>query len=482
MKLQNLTVIFIIIILPIILLTSLYISTGIKTITYQALYDDSLLNATRDAVYAFEQNSINNKYSNNAETKRSIIKSSVKMFQTSLATGCNISTYDSKEIDTYIPALVFGMYDGFYMYAPTLKEKEIDGRMVNVYEKDLKSYVYYSETLDDDTVIRYSLDNYVSVTTQIGSNYVIKEGYLIVIDTDNGVHKDGSNITYKKHIIDSENIDANGDGITELNEDARKYYEEAKEFTEWFLNVAKMHDKKKNGVKATYLEINSRNDPENPESAFVMHKQKVIREKMQAVLNSTITAYSNRTWGTNYKMPKLSEKDWEMIYNNISMISFFQGKQIGFTKYNGYCVLNSTNNKEYVNPNLMYFSDEQGKDGWYHDIRCTSDEFKNASELIGYRIGSFEHRKEIEEKIEEDPPGSGNKILRQEINYVYDHKELACYYCINGNEKINSEKSVYEYIHGTTGNVGKDYADDKVKKAYWTSLARERYNTTKLTK
>ena len=65
MKLQNLTVIFIIIILPIILIMSLYINTGLKTIKYQTLYDDGLLTATHDAIYAFEINTNNDEYSAN---------------------------------------------------------------------------------------------------------------------------------------------------------------------------------------------------------------------------------------------------------------------------------------------------------------------------------------------------------------------------------------------------------------------------------
>ena len=124
MKLQNLTVIFIIIIIPVILLLSLYISTGIKTIKYQSLYDDGLLTATHDAIYAFELNTTNIVYSNNAETKRNILKSSVKMFEKSLCNTCNISAYNIDEIERYIPAIVFGMYDGFYMYAPSYNPEE----------------------------------------------------------------------------------------------------------------------------------------------------------------------------------------------------------------------------------------------------------------------------------------------------------------------------------------------------------------------
>lgn len=431
MKLQNLTVIFIIIILPIILMVSLYINTGIKTIKYQALYDTALLNATHDAIYAFEQNTANNKYSDNAETKRSIIKSSVKMFETSLANAAGISAYSSDEIEEYIPAIVFGMYDGFYVYAPSYNTQK------GKYEHGLKNYVYYSETLDDGTIIRYSLDNYVSVTIKKDSGeYEIREGYLIDLSD---LDISGDTVTYKGLTIQDETIN----GVS--NSDAKNYYKKAEAFTKWFLNDVGM------GSKATYLNIGSSNDPEDENSAFVKNKRKIIKEKLEGVLNSTITAYSNRTWGQNYKMPKLSEEDWEKIYNNISVTTFFQGKRIGLTKYNGYCVLNSTNSSEYVNPNLMYFIDNTG---YYHDIRCD----QCGDTLTGYKIGSFGNKKVTD--------SDGN------VFYQYEHNELACYSCINGN--INTTKSVYSYIEDTT-------TDDGIKKAYWTSLARERYNTAKLT-
>lgn len=422
MKLQNLTVIFIIIIIPIILLVSLYITTGLRTIKYQSMYDEGLLNATHDAIYAFELNTAKNEYSSNAETKRNILKSSVKMFERSLANTCNISTYNTDAIEEYIPAIVFGMHDGFYMYAPSYLKS------TGKYEHNLKNYVYYSEELDNKgTVIMYSLDNYVTVSGYFNGKYQIKEGYLIDL---NGSTADGSK--YKGITIDSNDTSA------------IKYYKEAYYFTEWFnTNI---------GSKYDYLRINSNNNPEDENSAFVQHKREIIKNKIEEVLNSSITAYSKRIWGQNYKMPKLSEEDWQKIYSNISMITFFQGKSIGLTKYNGYCVLNSTNSNEYVDSDLMYFVDEDKNT--YHDIRCTEE--KEA--LKGYKIGDF---KKI---IVEDVDDEGNVTK----NYEYRHKELACYECINGS--LNTSESIKEFIKN---------ADEEIKTAYWTSLARERYNTPK---
>lgn len=457
MKLQNFTVIFVIILIPIILLMSMYITNGIKTIKYQSLYDAGLLNATHDAIYAFEQNTSNDEFSGNPEIKRDILKSSVKMFEKSLSNACNVSSYSTDEIEEYIPAIVFGMYDGFYMYAPSYNS--ITGK----YEHSLKNYVYYSETLEgkgkdgSDVVITYSLDNYITVAGNFGHGYEIKKGYLMQINSSNINQSTGNE--YAGITIKEENIKG------EANSDGKKYYTMAFQFTHWFLEDSDLADVVIDGVKP--FEISSTNDPENENSAFVKHKRKIIKEKIEGVLNSTITAYSERTWGQVYKMPKLLEEDLEKIYSNISMLTFFQGKSIGLTKYNGYCVANSTNSKEYVNPNLMYFTD--GRE--YHDIRC--DKCESVSNLNGYRIGAFE-KKKVEEL-----DASGNIVYedgRVKYKYIYDHNELACYNCINGT--LNTSTTVYEYVKPK--NDGSD-GTNNIKTAYWTSLGRERYDPNKIT-
>lgn len=454
MKLQNLTVIFIIIIIPVILLVSLYISTGLKTLKYQSLYDSGLLTATHSAISAFELNTTNDAYSDNAETKRNILKSSVKMFEKSLANTCNISAYNADEIEEYIPAIVFGMYDGFYMYAPSLNSK------TGKYEHSLKNYVYYSETLDNGTVITYSLDNYVTVSGDFDNGYEKREGYLMDL-TDST--EDGKK--YKGIFIDN-------------NDDAINYYKKAWVFTKWFNEKIGNNIKDDNNKK--YLYIDSNNDPEDEKSPFVQHKREIMKKKIESVLNSSITAYSERTLRNVYKMPKLSEEDWQKIYSNISMIAFFQGKNIGLTKYNGYCVLNSTNSNEYVNSNLMYFIDgNDDTNHYYHDIRCS--EISSSSTLTGYKIGDFQKIK-LEKALNDNGTPKTNeegKILYDDGSeegttsaYKYNHNALACYECING--PLNIYTPIYNYIKPADGT-----ADESIKTAYWTSLARERYEKYK---
>ena len=58
MKLQNLSVIFIVIIIPIILIVSYYISLQVDTINMQTAYNTKLLESTKEAIEAFEINTV----------------------------------------------------------------------------------------------------------------------------------------------------------------------------------------------------------------------------------------------------------------------------------------------------------------------------------------------------------------------------------------------------------------------------------------
>lgn len=432
MKLQNLTVIFIIIILPIILVLSSYIGYEIKTINKQNMYNSGLISATHDAIFSFEMNTKNDAYSNNSEKKRENIKAAVKTFENSLSTTCNLGLYNNEAIEEYIPAIVFGLYDGFYMYAPSELIKE-DG--TKEYKHNLRNYVYYSEEIKDDSkkvdlVVRYSLDNYVAVSGTIEGINVTRAGYLTKWKDIQWVNDD--EYTYK--------------GMSVNNSDAMQYYKDSWDFTWWFLNEAKLGD-----INSDLDVSKEDNDPEDENSAFVQHKRKIMKEKIESILNSSITAYAKKS-GNKYKMPKFSEEDWEKIYTNISVISFVQGMNLGFKNYNNYCILNSTNSQEYVNPNLMYFTDGNGE---YHDIRC--EKIKEATTIEGYKIGDFEGIKQ------ENEDGT--------TSYKYNHDETACYECINGS--INSDKSIYEYVRDSATDIN-------VKKSYFTALAKERHNTTKL--
>lgn len=56
MKIQNLAIIFVIIILPIMVMLTVYISRQTDTLETQESYDSKILTASKDAIKAFELN------------------------------------------------------------------------------------------------------------------------------------------------------------------------------------------------------------------------------------------------------------------------------------------------------------------------------------------------------------------------------------------------------------------------------------------
>lgn len=121
MKLQNMAVIFIIIIMPIILVVSYYISMQVDTINMQTAYNTKLLESTKEAIEAFEINTVewNEAYSETADSKRRDIMASINTFTTSFANSIGVGGASKETILSYIPAIAYTLYDGYYIYSPT---------------------------------------------------------------------------------------------------------------------------------------------------------------------------------------------------------------------------------------------------------------------------------------------------------------------------------------------------------------------------
>lgn len=198
MKLQHLAVIFVIIIIPVSLVMSAYIHSQIDTITLQTRYTDSLNTATSDALKAFQINSINNKYSSLSDSKIRDIEASINTFYNSL--GASMEQYVSSKIDlkTFIPAILFTLYDGYYIYSSynnvyqtvgTGEEQRVQIQNSNQYQDGLRPYIYYScqyKLSNGETVIvNYTLDNAITVYGRLDfdgdgiKEYGTKSGYLV---------------------------------------------------------------------------------------------------------------------------------------------------------------------------------------------------------------------------------------------------------------------------------------------------------------
>lgn len=226
MKLPNMALIFAIIIIPISLIFSTYVGYQVSTVSKQTTYDTRLITATRDAIEALELNTFGDPTKDNATSTRRNIQASVNTFVNSFSSNFNISGYDNSDVLIYVPALLFTMYDGYYIYAPTTENQEdADGYSYNKHV--LKPYIYYSaryknddEGKEYDVVINYSLDNYITITGQVDGETVAKSGYLIdttkcEVDADGNVVKyaDVSLVTetlYETLSFYEEDFDMNG--------------------------------------------------------------------------------------------------------------------------------------------------------------------------------------------------------------------------------------------------------------------------------
>ena len=176
MKLQHLAIIFIVIILPISMVITTYIQTQIDTIKLQSLYSTKLSTATYDAIKAFQLNTLNNKYSSLSDSKIRDIEASISTFYNSLGSELGASGYNKESLQQFIPAIVYTMYDGYYIYGKYYNYE------ANQYQFGLKPYIYYScryKNNLDDFVVNYTLDNNITIYGKVNGEYVTKTGALI---------------------------------------------------------------------------------------------------------------------------------------------------------------------------------------------------------------------------------------------------------------------------------------------------------------
>ena len=122
MKIQNMAIIFLIIIIPLILVLSYYLHLQQKTLELQAAYDTKLADATKEGIKAFEVNTVDWSEwvsKKNNITKRNNANAVVNTFVSSLANQLNVTGTAKEFMINYIPAMAITMYDGYYIYAPT---------------------------------------------------------------------------------------------------------------------------------------------------------------------------------------------------------------------------------------------------------------------------------------------------------------------------------------------------------------------------
>lgn len=216
MKIQGLAVIAIIIILPMSIILGSYANNQIKTLSLQSQYDSKLQNATYDAIKAFQLNMSNSTTSDLANSKMRDIEASVNTFYSSLASNFNMTGYGEDVLKDYVPAVVYTLYDGYYIYSAytnTLDENDNFNDNATYSDGDtiygLKPYIYYScryqPNNNSDFTITYSLDSYITIQGIVNNQVVNESGYLL-----SGVDMEGGNYTYKGVKIKQESMTFKG--------------------------------------------------------------------------------------------------------------------------------------------------------------------------------------------------------------------------------------------------------------------------------
>lgn len=549
MKIENLAIIFIIIILPISVILSNYTRNQTKTLGLQILYDSKLSNATADALKAFQLNTINNDTSDLSNSKLRDIEASANTFFNSVASHFNMSGYNQNILSDYVPALVYTMYDGYYIYSPytntlddtneneviineqtgetTLKsDAEIlhQGNPEATYKQGeklsgLKPYIYYSCRyqlgVNHDFVITYSLDNYITIQGKVNGQWVLDHGYLLDNITINGNEVKYRGIRINENDQVEENIyhpttnriqshryiklngvkyyqDTDGSWFSLLGGEKYKqeqfnptttpaieYYKEAYDFTQRMLKQTYTNSNgevKQDGYNLSGLSSNDAVDEkgnktlnsfgrtpylifdhqnkslEDPDSNFNQQRLDVIRYAIEKNLSIAIANYNNYSGVTaNFQMPKLKEDEWDKIVNNVSIISFLQGLNIGGKIYNGYAIVNNNKNGEVVSEDSIYMIT---KDGQYH--RASDNDLVGNNDIKeGILNIDFERK----------------SVMRNDTkHYFFPKTELGCYTSIVTQTNVNESNNLYQYMQEKGG---------KLAQSYFTALGRERYGMYK---
>ena len=519
MKIQSLAIMFIIIVLPISIVMQTYIQNRVETLSMQSQYDSKLTGATYDALKAYQINSFNSDTSYLANSKMRDIEAGVNTFFNSLSTNFATLGYNQKSLQGYVPAVVFTMYDGYYIYSPytntwddeTIK-KQGSGNSFNDGDVlyGIKPYVYYSCRYingSTDVVITYSMDNYVSIQGEVaGKGVVSLYGYLL----DN-VNVRGDTVSYNGIEITGEpileeNVFADGyihkykyvkkngtkyyksdvsnevfsvlNGKKQVQKDfdfptedtsAKNYYIEATNLKDYITNSDLANLTINNAVDIYGKQYTKENNPftklgnngdgkifdfghtggiEADDSNFNTHRIDVIKYSIERNLSVAISNYNNYydkgTNSTDFQMPQLKDTDWVKIIDNISIITFLQGMNVGGKVYNGYSVITNTKNTDVVTSDSIYIKTVTGNETVFHrpsENNLTTDDNS---------VGVF--NVDLERRTGENSDGVYQYYYPKEGTLSYD--SIVTQNTVNENNIINN---------------------DSVKKLYYTALGRERY-------
>lgn len=536
MKLQHIIIIFLIIIVPIVLVLSAYINSNIKTIKNQTAYKSSLINSTYDSIKAFQLNTANNMYSTISNSKIRDIEAAINVFYSSLATSLGTSGYSQDDLKSYVPSIIYTLYDGYYIYSKYYDTVEKD------YKYGLKPFISYScryvKGSNYDFVVNYTLDNTITIIGKVKGEYVTKTGHLLYLKDNNDkpdkeilkenlitlgndnkqeskekyeytiynsqkIYKEPNedkfffySSEYKKDYISNQNVLSNVKASTSddghlYSTSAKKYYTEAIEFTDWVnKNLSditqedavdasgkkQIDDFATNTGNEKIFNISNTNNPLATSSTFNEHRMNVIRKSLEDNVTKAIAAFSKHsTIQYQFAMPKLTEDEWYKIENNVCIITFLQGLPIGGKMFNQYCVVSNDTNKETVGNNSVYIIDTTGE---YHKPGCKTLIKRlannNANILKAYPSSEFKVKKISLTGADSNAHTQITDSTDGLYAYFYPEEYTACYDCIVTASNVYSTDDIIN--DNVKDNEGNKINITNIRTIYLTALARSRYD------
>ena len=329
MKLESLIIIFLIIIIPIAMVLSEYVNKRIETEKTELSYNTKLLNSTHDAIKEYQLRTVNNEFSYDTNNKILDTESAINTFFTSLSSNFGYYGYNTEAMKEYVPAVVFTLYDGYYIYSPytnTLTEVE-EGTPGSIeptmYDPDyskhgenyfgLKPYIYYScryvYGTNNDFIITYTLDNYITIQGKINGTYVYDYGYLYGIsDTRN----DNNGTIFKEIVSGGEDIYwYNGVKFEKGDKEELQEYVEDKLYSYVKINGEKYYLKKGKNEDAEIFYIEK-----NGEKNYSQFSTPEDKQKAYNAIKGNISAYEYYKNAYEFSERVLTNKTKAQISNS----------------------------------------------------------------------------------------------------------------------------------------------------------------------
>lgn len=181
MKLSNLSIIFIIIMLPLSVVLSTYMQLQIDVLLAKENYSTKLLDSTYDGILSFEINSLSIDAAEGQSVK-SYVSNAINTFFNTMSINMGKSGASNINVQTYVPAILFTTYDGYYIYSPVKTSKvAIDNNTGIASEtEDDKELIYEGTSTGDEVTAIESDDNNGKVVyktqdrTKLEYNYMVK--------------------------------------------------------------------------------------------------------------------------------------------------------------------------------------------------------------------------------------------------------------------------------------------------------------------